>query len=424
MSEKNALPKNVIIPNHIAIILDGNRRWAHARKLKSWEGHAAGYIAVKKLAKAARDFGVHTFTIWAFSTDNWSRPKKEIAEILRLLKIGLKELRKEAQKEKLRIVHLGRKDRFPKDFRLMIQEIEDETRKYSENILNLALDYGGHDEIIRVTQKIITNNVPADKVNEDLFTSYLDNGNQPYPYVDLFIRTSGEQRTSGFMPWQIHYAEFYWELEHLPDFTPEKLKSAILDYSRRRRRFGGNDTVEHLTFDPKTAAQLELSWWKLRNISEGIRLREYTIDHIEEQFGLSKNSAKDAAKLLLEAFSDEKCEKLDKATHKMGRFYQLIKNELRLTFEPKFVALLEIKLNKELTGKNNFSDTFEAEKTARELYAEIYRISLFQAAKIAHLRVMATVERNMAEAKMGESHWIKAQDYLEKYYYALKEQVA
>jgi len=424
MSEKITLPKGVTVPNHIAIVLDGNRRWAHARGLNPWEGHAAGYQAVRKLAKAARDFGVHTFTIWAFSTENWERPQKEIDEIFRLLKIGLNKFKKEAHEEKLRLVHIGRKDRFPKDIRLMIQEMEDETKKYSENILNLALDYGGHDEIVRATKKIIIDKIPAEKVDEKLFASYLDTEDQPYPYVDLFIRTSGEQRTSGFMLWQAHYAEFSWELDHLPDFTPEKLRLVILDYSRRRRRFGGNDAVEHLTFNPQVTAKLELSWWRLRNIPEGVRFKEYAINHLKEQFGLSKDLATDAAKLLLEALVEEKAEKLDKATHKMKKFYQLIKGELKLAFEPKIVASLEIKMNKELNGKSDISDTFEAEKTAKELYAEIYRISLFQAAKTAHLRVLATVERNMAEAGTGEIHWVKAQNYLEKYYHALKERVA
>ncbi len=420
LNAKLSLPKGTVVPDHIALILDGNRRWARAKGLNPWEGHKAGYQAVKKIAKTARDFGVHTFTIWAFSTENWERPQKEIDEIFRLLKVGLNEFKKEAHKEKLRLVHIGRKDRFPEDIRQTIQEMEEETKQYTGSILNLALDYGGKDEIVRATKKIIADKIPPEKIDEKLFESYLDTAGQPYPNPDLFIRTSGEQRTSGLLPWQMAYTEFYFEPEHLPDFTPEKLKAAILDFSRRRRRFGGNDAVEHLTFNPQVTAKFELSWWRLRNIPEGVKFRDYAMNHLREQFGLSKELAKDAAKLLVESLAEEKDSKFDKSLAKMKKFYQLIKNELKLAFEPKIVASLEVKMRRELDDNKNS----DAEETAKELYAEVYRISLFQAAKAAHLRVLAAVERNLAEKGMGEVHWAKAEDYLHKYYQALKERVA
>jgi tetratricopeptide (TPR) repeat protein len=204
------------------------------------------------------------------------------------------------------------------------------------------------------------------------------------------------------------YTEFYFEPEHLPDFTPEKLKIAILDFSRRRRRFGGNDTVEHFTFDPKITARLELSWWRLSKVPEGMRIRDYAMEHIKEQYGLSKKLAFEAAKYFVEALSEEKDEKWDKATENMRKFYQLIKDEIKLAFEPKIVASMEVDLNK-VKGEN--------EEKTKEHLAEVYRISLFQAAKAAHLRVLAMIERN-------KGNWDLAEDYLQKYYSALKERVA
>jgi len=392
---KRILPSGTVVPDHIALILDGNRRWARARGLKPWEGHRAGYEAVRKLARASREFGVHTFTIWSFSTENWDRPKKEIDEILKLLRAGLEEFRKEAHEEKVRLVHLGRKDRFPKDIALQLERLEKETKNYN-NVLNLALDYGGRDEIVRATKKIIADKVPAEKIDEKLFESYLDTHDQPYPYPDLFIRTSGEQRTSGLFPWQMAYSEFYFEPEHLPDF------------SRRRRRFGGNDTLKHFEFNPEITAKLELAWWRLGNIPEGMRFRDYAIKHLKEQFGLSTKLAKEAAKLLVEAFLEEKKSKYDKAVLKMKKFYDLVKSEVKLAFEPKLVAYLEVKMHRE-KGEN--------EETTREFLSETYRISLFQAAKAAHLRVLAAVERN-------RGNWDKAENYLKLYYRALKERVA
>ncbi len=421
---KITLPKGTAIPNHIAIILDGNRRWARAKGLSTLQGHKAGFEAGLAVARASREWGVHTFTVWGFSTENWDRSPDEINYLQILFKKMVDVIKKEAKKDNIRFIHLGRKDRLPKDLIKYIAEVEEETKNNKSHVFNVALDYGGHDEIVRATQKIVEAGIPSSKINEKLFTSYLDTKDQPYPYVDLFIRTSGEQRTSGFLPWQLNYAEYYWELLHLPDMNAEKLRDIILDYSRRRRRFGGNDTLEHLRFNPELSAKLEISWWRLRNIPEGMRFRDYAMKHLKEQFGLSKTLAKEAAKLLIESLAEEKDEKFDKATAKMKKFYELIKGELKLAFEPKIVALLEVKMNKELAGKDSIEGSFEAEQTAKELYAEVYRISLFQAAKAARLRVMAGIERNLAEAGMGENHWEKAEDYLQKYYHALKERVA
>lgn len=409
MSETIKLPKGTVIPNHIAMILDGNRRWARSRGLKPWEGHYAGYQAVEALAKSVRDLGVHTFTVWAFSTENWDRPQVEIDAIMDLFRKALKEKEKEFHKDKVALVHLGRKDRLPGDIRKMLIKIESETEKYKKNhIYNLAVDYGGRSEIVRACQKAIDSGINAENLDEKSFEKYLDTYGQPYPNPDLFIRTSGEQRTSGLLPWQMVYAEYLFSDVHLPDFSPERLREAILDYSRRRRRFGGDDVVEHFTFDPKLVANLELKWWRLGNIPEGVSFLDYSIKHLKEQFGLSKLLASQAAKYMFEATTSFDKNKFEKAKISLKKFYKLLKNELKLAFEPEIVASLEVEMRKRKG---------EDEETTKEHLAEVYRISLFQAAKAAHLRVLANIARNKGD-------WKSAEDYLEKYYNALKERIA
>ena len=407
MASEIELPKGTAVPNHIAMILDGNRRWARARGLKPWQGHLYGFKSLVKLAEASRDLGVHTFTVWAFSTENWERPQKEIDAIMNIFRRALKEKEKEFHRDRIALVHLGRKDRLPEDIKRELTRIEAETAKYSGNhIFNVAVDYGGRDEILRAAQEAIDAGVK--KLDEKTFEKYLDTYGQPYPDPDLFIRTSGEQRTSGLLPWQMVYSEYYFEPIHLPDFTPEKLKEAVLDYSRRRRRFGGNDALEHFTFRPEVVARLELDWWRLAKVPEGTSFMQYAVRHLKEQFGLSKKLAKDAAKLMVEAAVEENRNKFDKAAGKLKKFYKLIKEEVKLAFEPKIVASLEIEMRRQRG---------EGEEATKEYLAEVYRISLFQAAKAAHLRVLANIAKNRGD-------WESAEDYLQKYYSALKERAA
>ena len=424
MIEKTTLPKDTVVPNHIAIIPDGNRRWARARGLNTLQGHKKGFDTAVEVCRSARSWGIHTVTLWGFSTENWDRTAEEIGYLMKLYSRMIDQYLADAKKDYVKIVHLGRKDRLPEFLLSKIAKAEKETKDNKKYIMNIAIDYGGHDEIVRAVQKMVVDKVPAGGIDKKLFETYLDTKGQPYPYVDLMIRTSGEQRTSGMLLWQSPYTEYYFENDHFPDFSPEKLKEAVLDFSRSRRRFGGNDAEEHLKFNPEIAARLELSWWRLKNIPEGVRIRDYAMKHIKEQYGLSKTLALQAAKLLIEAFVYEKASKFIEAKGKMKKFYKLVKDELKLAFEPEIVASLEVKMNRELAGKDSVESSFEAEQTAKELYAEVYRISLFQAAKAAHLRILAAVERNLAIAGAGESHWAKAEDYLQKYYRALKERVA
>lgn len=418
------LPKGTIVPNHIAIVLDGNGRWARSRGLPPTKGHEQAAKNLRKLITETHRFGVHTLTLWAFSTENWKRPPKEVAKILSLVKMYIKKELENSKKENVRFHHLGRRDRLPKDLVYWIEKAEEETKDNTKHILNLALDYGGRDEIIRAVRRIIEDKIPAEEVDEKLFSSYLDTAGQPYPDPDLFIRTSGEQRTSGLMPWQTVYSEFYFEEVHCPDLTPGKLKAAILDYSRRRRRFGAKDKVKHFTFKPEVIAKLELAWWRLKKIPEGTRFRDYVIQHLKEQYGLSKELAEQAAYLMTQALLKGEQSKWEEAKKPLKKFFKLIKEELKLAFEPSLVTSLEVKLWQDLNGREDIGQAIETEKIARELYAEIYRISLFQAAKLAHLRILATIEGNLAKRGFGEHHWKLAEDYLEKFYSALKERVA
>lgn len=413
------LPSGTQVPNHIAIVPDGNRRWARARGIHTLKGHKAGFERAVELAKAARSMGVHTVTLWGFSTENWDRTKEEVDYLMKLYVKLVDDYLQEAHKEGVKLVHLGRKDRLPKFLVDKITDAERQTAHHTKYIANLAIDYGGQDDILRAVQKMITDGVPAKDVNKKLMEDYLDTHDQPYPYVDLFIRTSGEQRTSGLLMWQAEYAEIYWIDSHFPDFTPEKLKDAIIDYSRRRRRFGGNDTVKHLTFKPEVTAKLELAWWRLGNIPEGTKFTDYAIKHLREQWGLSKSLGKEAATHLVAATLYGKRERWDKAHSAMKKFYEVIRDEAKLAFEPTIAASLEIKLLKRTNAP-----TAEVEDTTREYLAEVYRISDLQAAKAAHLRALATSERRLAEANGKEMHWENARNYLEKYYEALKERVA
>lgn len=249
------LPEDTKVPKHVAIIPDGNRRWARARNLPTFDGHKKGFEITPQLARASREFGIHTLTIWAFSTENWNRSQEEVVYLMKMYEWFIDQHLDECIKDEAKLVHLGRKDRIPAALRKKIEGAEEKTRNFTRNILNVALDYGGHDELLRAIEKLHAD-LAAGKIKiEDMgevigqyhgkypyyrFIDYLDTAGQPHPYVDLLIRTSGEQRVSGFLSWQLAYTEFYWEKDHFPDFTPEKLREAIIAFSNRQRRFGGN----------------------------------------------------------------------------------------------------------------------------------------------------------------------------------------
>jgi undecaprenyl diphosphate synthase len=225
------------IPNHVAIIPDGNRRWAKEHNFPTLEGHRRGFDIAVKVGKKIRSLGIHTMTIWAFSTENWNRTKEEVSYLMKMYEAFFEKNLKEAMKEKVRIIHLGRKDRISKKLLEKIQNSEEKTKKFKDYVLNIALDYGGQDEIIRTIQKG-SKQGNLNNITIEQFNNFLDTANQPYPNPDLIIRTSGEQRTSGLMIWQAAYAEYIFLKKHFPDINDEDIEKAVEEYSSRQRRFG------------------------------------------------------------------------------------------------------------------------------------------------------------------------------------------
>jgi len=239
---------------HLAIIPDGNTRWAKSNNLPVFEGYKKGMKRVVEISRHSRKLGIHTLTMWGLSTENWQhRPKLELEFLIKLFMKTIDDYIKDAKQEDVKIIHLGKKDRLPKNLIHKVTRAEDETKNNRSHVLNIALDYGGHDEIIRTVTKIVTDIQTKEISVEDLsketekegkmrktvFSSYLDTGDQPNPFPDFIIRTSGEMRLSGFFPWQSVYSELHFEPCFFPDFTPEKLDNAIKIFNKRKRRFGG-----------------------------------------------------------------------------------------------------------------------------------------------------------------------------------------
>lgn len=222
-----------LLPKHIVVIPDGNRRWAKKRHLPSIEGHRRGLELAKVLATACRDWGIRTVSIWAFSTENWGRAKDEVEYLMKAFNKYLNDNVKQFIDDGARIKVLGRKDRIPQYLLETIENVEKLTDKGKEYQLNICLDYGGRDEIIRAVNTLIKK---GKKVTEEAFSGSLDTAGMPDP--DLIIRTSGEMRTSGMMPWQAAYAEYYFSPVYFPDFTVERLREAIIEFASRQRRFG------------------------------------------------------------------------------------------------------------------------------------------------------------------------------------------
>lgn len=228
MSDKNN-------PKHIAIIPDGNRRWAKERNLPTLEGHRKGADTTIKLSRKARELNVPVLTFWAFSTENWSRAKDEVAGLFGLHHM-MKIYVKEAQRDNVRITHLGRKDRLPKDLLTSIEDAEEKTKGNDKFFLNIALDYGGQDEIIRAIRKLTHEELA--NLTPEIFERNLDTANLPYPNPDIIVRTSGEHRTSGFMPWQSSYSEYLFLDKYFPDMDETDLENVVNVFTQRKRRFG------------------------------------------------------------------------------------------------------------------------------------------------------------------------------------------
>jgi undecaprenyl diphosphate synthase len=229
--------KLVQVPRHVAIIMDGNGRWARSRGLPRLAGHRAGTDNVRPVIEACVEFGVEILTIWAFSTENWCRPEDEVRGLLRILQEMLRRELKELHKQGVQLRHLGRLDRLSQRLQKQVLDAVELTRDNTRIVLNVAFDYGGRSEIVHAVQRIIRDGITADAVDEALLSDYMYTAGQPDP--DLIIRTSGELRTSGFMLWQSAYSEYYVTPTFWPDFNRDELFEALLAYSQRDRRYGG-----------------------------------------------------------------------------------------------------------------------------------------------------------------------------------------
>jgi len=225
------------VPQHVAIIMDGNGRWAKARGLPRLAGHRAGTENLRPILEASAEFGIKILTIWAFSTENWRRPDEEVKGLLRILQRMLQRELKELDKQGVQLRHLGRLDRMPERLQRQVREAIEQTKDNTRIILNVAFDYGGRAEVVQAVQRLIGDGISAETVDEPLLSRYMYTAGQPDP--DLIIRTSGELRTSGFMLWQSAYSEYYITPTFWPDFDREELYRALLAYGQRNRRFGG-----------------------------------------------------------------------------------------------------------------------------------------------------------------------------------------
>ncbi len=223
-------------PRHIAIIPDGNRRWAQEHGKPGFEGHnrAARYKHLYSILNEARNLGVGYLTFWLFSTENWKRDKVEVDNLFSLMTRFLGKFERDAIKNRIRFRHIGRKDRIPSELLKAIESLEEKTKDFGDFNLQIAIDYGGRDEILRAVNELLANGTRF--VSENEFMKYLDTRELPDP--DVIIRTSGEYRMSGFMPVQGAYSEFYFTDKHFPDFGPEDLKAAVSSYFERQRRRG------------------------------------------------------------------------------------------------------------------------------------------------------------------------------------------
>jgi undecaprenyl diphosphate synthase len=225
---------------HIIIIPDGDRRWAKERGLPVWEGHRRGTENITAMLEVCRDRNIPFLTMWGFSTENWKRPQDEIDHLFEYVLLGLKKQLKEAKKNGVRFRHIGRKERLPKDLLQQILVAEEETKHFANWNFTAALDYGGQDEIVRAVQKlakrVASGELSPDDISIELLSQSLDTAELPFP--DLIIRTSGEKRLSGMMPFQGVYAELAFVDTLFPAFSKKEFNAIIDDFAARHRRFG------------------------------------------------------------------------------------------------------------------------------------------------------------------------------------------
>ncbi|MBI4773642.1 MAG: isoprenyl transferase [Deltaproteobacteria bacterium] len=235
--------KSSELPRHVAIIMDGNGRWARGKGLRRIRGHREGARSVREVVRTSREIGIQFLTLYAFSEENWQRPKTEVSALMHLLGQYLDEEKQEMIEKEIRFNVIGNVEKLPKGIRGKIVDVEEVTQNNGRMVLNLALSYGGRSEIVRaariLARRCMEGGLDPDDIDEVLFGEQLYTAGQPDP--DLLIRTSGELRISNFLLWQISYTELVMTPVLWPDFRREQFMDAISEYQRRRRRFGRTD---------------------------------------------------------------------------------------------------------------------------------------------------------------------------------------
>lgn len=234
------IPKEKL-PKHIAFIMDGNGRWAKEKNLPRIMGHREGALVVERISEAAFNWGIDYLTFFAFSTENWKRPREEVEGLMQLLDESIDRFKDKLIKNKIKLKVIGDLDKLPPYLQRRINYVINETQNGEKRVLTIALNYGGRWDIIEAVKKIVRNvkdgKISIDSIDETIFSSHLSTYDIPDP--DLLIRTSGEYRISNFLLWQLAYTELWFTPKYWPDFTEEDLKKACIEYSQRKRRFGG-----------------------------------------------------------------------------------------------------------------------------------------------------------------------------------------
>jgi undecaprenyl diphosphate synthase len=228
--------EKLYLPQHVAIIMDGNGRWAKQRGLPRFAGHKAGSDNIRRVAELFADYGIKYLTLYMFSTENWNRPEGEVSELLNLLAEKIDSETQAFHKANIRLKHLGRLDRLSPHLSQKITAATELTKNNTRMTLCLAFDYGGRNEIVQAVQRLITDDILPTSIDEARFSQYLYTSGIPDP--DLIIRTGGEMRLSNFLLWQAAYSELYFTPVLWPDFGRKEIQEALLDYKQRQRRFG------------------------------------------------------------------------------------------------------------------------------------------------------------------------------------------
>jgi undecaprenyl diphosphate synthase len=242
MTDQESPVTHATIPTHIAIIMDGNGRWAQKRHLPRLAGHQAGTENLREIIKACVEFGVKYLTVYAFSTENWRRSPDEVNGLMRILAESIEKELGELHKQGTQLRHIGRLEQLDPRLREKVEAAIQLTRNNQRLVLTIAWNYGGRDEIVHAMESILAEGVKSSQLNEGLISQHLFTTGLPDP--DLVIRTSGEMRTSNFLLWQTAYSEWYFTPVLWPDFKKSELQKAIIAYSQRERRFGGRNPTE------------------------------------------------------------------------------------------------------------------------------------------------------------------------------------